>query len=95
MRVELRKVIFKSSGMYRCQVTASVRSRGSYGYHNQGFTMKESINREGSNKFGGIRETQIMLMICKGVNLSAIVHGRFRLPRIVSRFLLPFLDSES
>jgi len=45
MRVELRKVIFKSSGMYRCQVTASVRSRGSYGYHNQGFTMKESINR--------------------------------------------------
>ena len=58
MRVELRKVIFKSSGMYRCQVTASVRSRGSYGYHNQGFTMKESINREGTKRLFRTRKKQ-------------------------------------
>ena len=61
-RVELKKVIFKSSGRYRCQVTASVRSKGSYGYHNQGFTMEESINREGATMFLGI--TALWFNLC-------------------------------
>lgn len=48
-RVELKKVTFKSSGVYRCEVTAAVRStsgRNGYGYPGiQNFKMKESVNR--------------------------------------------------
>lgn len=45
-RVVLKRVGFKSTGMYRCEVTAVVKQRGGYGYHGiQGFVMKESINR--------------------------------------------------
>ena len=55
-KVVLKRVSFKSSGMYRCEVTASVKSRkpqrqrgrngDSYRYGGvQGFRMKESINR--------------------------------------------------
>jgi hypothetical protein len=45
-RVVLKKVTFKSTGMYRCEVTAVVRQKGVAGYHGiQEFVMKESINR--------------------------------------------------
>jgi hypothetical protein len=45
-RVVLKKVTFKSTGMYRCEVTAVVRKKGSEGYPEiQEFVMKESINR--------------------------------------------------
>jgi hypothetical protein len=45
-KVELKRVTFKSSGLYRCEVTAAVRKRGGYGYNGlQGFHMKESLNR--------------------------------------------------
>ncbi|XP_040575798.1 uncharacterized protein [Lepeophtheirus salmonis] len=42
--VILKRVGFKSTGMYRCEVTAVVRKKGKY-QGIQGFVMKESINR--------------------------------------------------
>ena len=42
----MKKVTFKSTGMYRCEVTAVVRKKGVEGYPEiQEFVMKESINR--------------------------------------------------
>ena len=42
-RVVLKRVSFKSTGMYRCEVTAVVRKKGFQGI--QEIVMKESINR--------------------------------------------------
>lgn len=45
-RVVLKRVSFKSTGMYRCEVTAVLRRSGGYGHIPiQSFKMKESINR--------------------------------------------------
>lgn len=41
--VVLKRVTFKSTGTYRCEVTAVVRQRHGYGI--QGYKMKESINK--------------------------------------------------
>jgi len=41
--VILKRVTFKSTGTYRCEVTAKVKQRNGYGI--QGFVMKESINK--------------------------------------------------
>lgn len=41
--VILKRVTFKSTGTYRCEVTAVLRQRNGYGI--QGFEMKESINK--------------------------------------------------
>eukprot|EP00094_Tigriopus_californicus_P007001 TCALIF_06740-PA protein Name:"Protein of unknown function" AED:0.33 eAED:0.33 QI:0/0.5/0.4/0.6/0.75/0.8/5/0/259 len=47
-KVELKRVSFKSTGMYRCEVTTIVHnSRGGFGGYPvpRGFHMKESVNR--------------------------------------------------
>ena len=42
----MKRVTFRSTGMYRCEVTAVKRQRGGYGYPGiKGILMKESINR--------------------------------------------------
>ena len=47
--------------LFGCQVTATVRSRANYGFHNQGFTMKESIHREAGSEGMNEQLTQMVM----------------------------------
>ena len=45
-KVVLKRVGFKSTGMYRCEVTVTVRQRGGYGFQGiLAFDVKEFYNR--------------------------------------------------